>query len=89
MKRYLIYGGILMLIAAACNPSKQMQLNSTERQAQRGYHANQAEKIIDENAKNRKKNQASSEKNRQEANKQAAQKKSASTGTNTGSFNFY
>ena len=89
MKRYLIYSGIWMLVAVACNPSKQMQLNSTERSAQKGYHANTANDIIDKNAKNRKANQAQSEKNRQAVNKQAANKKAAATGTNTGSFNFY
>lgn len=90
MKRLLIIG-IMSICLFSCIGKKHYQLSAAERKNQKGFHANQAKKIIDKNAKNRSVNQKNAEKNRQKTNAEAAEKAASTKKTvkHSGHFNFY
>lgn len=95
LKKYLysaIYVCTIMLIS--CGGSKTAyQMDATEKEKQRGYHANEANKIIDKNKSNRKANQNAAEKNRRKTNEAAAEaakeKKKSSSGKGSTKYSFY
>lgn len=66
-------------------------MSKKEKTTQKGFNANQANKIVNENQKNKAANQKSSEKNRQQMNKAAEDKKKDSKGSKkpSGEFKFY
>ena len=73
MKRLLIIG-LMLASLVSCLGKKQYYMSKQEKSNQKGYHANNANKIVDKNAKNRSVNQKASEKNRQNTNEAAAEK---------------
>ncbi|MDB5274731.1 MAG: hypothetical protein JWO58_3098 [Chitinophagaceae bacterium] len=86
LKKYIysaIYISSIVLLSCA-GSSTAYQMDATEKEKQRGYHANEANKIIDKNKSNRKANQRGAEKDRQKANQAAAEsareKKKTSSG---------
>jgi hypothetical protein len=90
----LFYACMAGLYSCAGN-STAYQMDETEKEKQRGYHANEANKIIDTNKQNRSANAKNAEKNRQLANKAAAEaarekeKKNKSTKKSKDKFTFY
>lgn len=95
LKKYLysaIYICTITLFSCA-GSSTAYQMDATEKEKQRGYHANEANKIIDKNKSNRKANQTAAEKNRRKANEAAAEsareKKRTSTGKGSTKYSFY
>jgi len=95
IKKYLysaIYICSITLLSCA-GSSTAYQMDATEKEKQRGYHANEANKIIDKNKSNRKANQNAAEKNRRKTNEAAAEsareKKKTSSGKGSTKYSFY
>ena len=90
MKRLLICS-ILLASFASCLGKKQYYMSKQEKSSQKGFHANQANKVVTENEKNKAINQKASEKNRQKTNAAAAEKAKTNGKTKkaSGEFNFY
>ncbi len=95
LKKYLysaIYISLITLFSCA-GSSTAYQMDATEKEKQRGYHANQANKIIDKNKSNRKANANAAEKNRRKTNEAAAEtareKKKTSSGKGSTKYSFY
>ncbi len=85
--RYIIIG---VLFLQACAGGTYYHLDADDRLKQQGYHANEANRLINTNAKNRSSNQKASEKYRQQANENAkAQSKVKSGIKYDRSFKFY
>jgi predicted glycosyltransferase len=95
LKKYLYSATYICLITlfSCAGSSTAYQMDETEKEKQRGYHANEANKIIDKNKSNRKANQRAAEKNRKKTNEAAAEtakeKKKTSTGKSTSKYSFY
>jgi hypothetical protein len=95
LKKYLysaIYVCSITLFSCA-GSSTAYQMDATEKEKQRGYHANEANKVIDKNRSNRKANQSAAEKNRRKTNEAAAEtareKKKTSSGKGSTKYSFY
>ena len=90
MKRLLIIS-LMLASLVSCLGKKQYYMNKQEKYNEKGYHANNANKIVDENAKNRNVNQKASEKNRQKTNEAAAEKAKTKGKSKrpSGEFQFY
>ena len=95
LKKYVysaIYICSITLLSCA-GSSTAYQMDETEKEKQRGYHANEANKIIDKNKSNRKANQNAAEKNRRKTNEAAAEaakeKKRSAAGKGTTKYSFY
>lgn len=90
MKRLLIIG-LMLASLVSCLGKKQYYMSKQEKSNQKGYHANNANKIVDKNAKNRSVNQKASEKNRQNTNEAAAEKAKTKGKSKrpSGEFQFY
>jgi hypothetical protein len=58
--------------------SKAYKLNKQEKQAQQGYHSQEAAKIIDSNKKHKKANQKAADKNRQKTTEELSKLNSES-----------
>jgi predicted SPOUT superfamily RNA methylase MTH1 len=82
----------LFLYSCAGN-STAYQMDASEKEKQRGYHANEANRIIDTNKQNRKANAKTAEKNRQQTNREAEEKaklkKKKAAGKSQDKFSFY
>ncbi len=65
---------ICYIFLLSCSSNNTYHMNSIEKEKLKGYHANQAKKIIDENEKNKEKNKKYAEKQRLEKNKEAFEK---------------
>lgn len=90
MKRLLI-GSLMLVTLFSCLGKKQYYMTKQEKHKQKGFHANQANKIVSENEKNKEINKKSAEKNRQKTNADAAEK-AKTTGKSkkpSGEFKFY
>jgi hypothetical protein len=72
MKRLLI-GTLMLASLLSCLGKKQYYMSKQDKSNQKGFHANQANKIVSENEKNKAVNQKASEKNRQKTNEDAAE----------------
>lgn len=83
---------MITLYSCAGN-STAYQMDASEKEKQRGYHANEANRIIDKNKQNRSANAKSAEKNRQQTNNAAAEaaktKKKSSSKKSQNKFTFY
>ena len=90
MKRLLI-SLIVLTSLFSCLGKKQYYMSKQEKSKQKGFNANQANKIVNENQKNKAANQKSSEKNRQQINKAAEEKNKNSKKSKkpSGEFKFY
>ena len=90
MKRLLI-GTLMLASLLSCSGKKQYYMNKKQKSKQEGFHANQANKIVSENEKNKTANQKASEKNRQKTNEAAAEKSKTTGKSNkpSGEFKFY
>ncbi|ABG58831.1 hypothetical protein CHU_1560 [Cytophaga hutchinsonii ATCC 33406] len=92
MKRLLI-GTLLLTSLFSCSGKKQYYMSKREKTSQKGYHANSANKIVNENEKNKAINQKASEKNRQKTNAAAsaaaAEKSKSKTKKHSGEYKFY
>ena len=69
-----------------------MQLNSYEKGKQEGFHANEANRLLNANEKNKKANKKASEKQKSEQSAQLNainNNKHKKVNTNTGVFKFY
>ncbi|MBC7451815.1 MAG: hypothetical protein H7259_10035 [Cytophagales bacterium] len=89
MKRLLII--TVMICLFSCSGKKHYHMSNHEQKNQKGYHATQAKKIVDKNAKNRASNQKTAEKNRQKTNEAASTKAAdgKKPAKHSGIFNFY
>ena len=91
MKRVLIFIACVGLLSA-CGGSGFYHMSESDKESQRGYHANQAKKLLDANEKNKKANQKAAEKSKteQNANLNALNKnKAKGTAGNPRTFKFY
>jgi hypothetical protein len=81
---------ILAIVLASCGANK-YHMSKPEKSKQRGYHANTAKKVIDENAKNRHANLKHTEQHRQQLNKQSYQQAAVQhkTKKHHGVFGYY
>ncbi len=90
MKQLLIFAiGAALLSACSGNAYR---LSEYEKEAQRGFHANQAKKIIETNDKNKKINKKAAEKSKKEQNDHlnALNRNKTKNGTtNNRTFKFY
>jgi len=90
MKKILIFGAIAGILCS-CSGNAYL-LSSYEKEAQRGFHAKQAKKIIDTNEKNKAANKKAAEKSKNEQNEHlnALNKNKAKNGANADrTFKFY
>ena len=91
-KFILILCSAFFMYSCAGN-STAYQMDASEKEKQRGYHANEANRIIDINKQNRSANAKTAEKNRQKTNQQAAEaskaKKKKASGKSQDKFTFY
>jgi hypothetical protein len=76
MKSLFVVHVVLLVLLASCTGGR-YHMSHQERSSQKGYHANTANKIVNENQKNKAANQKASEKNRQKINEAAATKTSS------------
>ncbi|HSZ24205.1 MAG TPA: hypothetical protein VK766_00720 [Cytophagaceae bacterium] len=91
MRRILFYT-VCVGIISSCSGGKAYKLNGYEKEAQEGYHANEANRLIDKNAQNKKANQKAAEKSKQEQNARlnTLNKNKPKGGViNNRTFNFY
>jgi hypothetical protein len=90
MKRLLI-GTLMLASLLSCLGKKQYYMSKQDKSNQKGFHANQANKIVSENEKNKAVNQKASEKNRQKTNEAAAEKAKTKGKSKkpSGEFKFY
>ncbi len=86
--RLVSLGIVSMWLLMGCSGEGFYHLDSEERGKQRGYHANEANRLLDANEKNRKTNQVAAEKHRQNMNAQAKAKTRKGV-VNNREFNFY
>ena len=85
----LVYALVVSLYSCA-GGSNAYHLDASEKEKQRGFHANEANKIIDKNKQNKNANAKNAEKNRQQTNSDAADKaKKKSSKKNQDKFSFY
>jgi hypothetical protein len=96
LKKYLYSAVYICSIAlfSCASSSTAYQMDATEKEKQRGYHATEANKVIDKNRSNRKANQRGAEKNRQKTNQAAAEaakekKKTSSGKSGSTKYSFY
>jgi hypothetical protein len=90
MKKILIFGAFVGLLSS-CGGNAYL-LSSYEKEAQKGFHANQAKKIIDKNEKNKAINKKAAEKSKKEQNEHlnALNKNKGKGGvSNDRTFKFY
>ncbi len=66
MKKLLIFAISVGVLTGCANNA--YHLSSYEKEGQKGYHANQANKIIDKNAKNKEANKKAAEKAKRDQN---------------------
>jgi uncharacterized protein YceK len=86
----LVLSFFVMLALQGCSGEGFYHLDSEEKAKQKGYHANEANRLIDANEKNKKANQQAAEKNRVAANEQAkAHSRSKKGASNDRTFKFY
>jgi hypothetical protein len=63
--KYFVRFFFILVVFSGCNSgASKYKLSAYEKKGQKGYHANQAEKIIDENKDHKKANQKAADKNR-------------------------
>jgi hypothetical protein len=92
MKKALV---ILVLgtLISACARDSAYRMSEYEKKAQRGYHANEAQRLLDSNEKNKKANQKAADKYREEQNKQLNSINNRNnkkyTSSNNRTFKFY
>jgi hypothetical protein len=67
MKRVLIFT-VLVSLLSSCGGSGFYQMTESDKESQRGYHVNQAKKILDANEKNKEVNKKAAEKSKAEQN---------------------
>ncbi len=90
MKKILIFTACVGFLCGCAGNA--YHLNSYEKEGQRGYHANEAKKIIDRNDKNKEANKKAAEKSKADQNDRlnALNKNKPKGGVmNTRSFKFY
>ncbi len=90
----IFFSSLMISVMYSCaGNSTAYQMDATEKEKQRGYHANEANKIIDKNKANRSANAKSAEKNRQQTNRAAEEaaraKKKSSSKKSQDKFTFY
>jgi hypothetical protein len=83
-----IFAGFL----SSCGSGAAYKLSAVDKEKQRGFHANQAKKIIDENEANKKANQKANEKSKAQLNEHLNalnKNKGKGASANTRTFKFY
>lgn len=90
MKKLLIFT-MSAAILSGCAGNSAYHESSYEKEAQRGFHANQAKKIIDKNEKNKAANKKYAEKAKKEQNDHlnALNRYNSKNGLTNRSFKFY
>lgn len=90
MRKMLLFVGCVVFLSGCAGNA--YHLNSYEKEGQKGFHANQANKLIDKNEANKNANKKAAEKSKSEQNDRlnALNKNKPKGGVmNTRSFKFY
>jgi hypothetical protein len=78
MKYFFPFLFFSFILSSCMTSSKAYKLNKHEKDSQKGYHAKEAEQIIDKNKKNKKSNQKAADKNRQKTTEELSKLNSES-----------
>jgi hypothetical protein len=81
---------VIILLALGSYSCAQYQtayhMDDSDKQRQQGYHANEANRVLDTNRENKNANSKAAEKKRQAANEKAAEKSKAKKGSKPHTF---